>query len=234
VTYVEAHGTATPMGDPIEVAALTAAFQQAALHPGTKRTAFCALGSVKSNFGHLDTAAGIAGLIKTVLALENREIPPSLHFHRPNPQIDFATGPFRVNTRLVPWLGDAPTRGREFFDRWHEYARRGAAEDRPSGEASGVGGWCPSPRGLRPRWISFANFDHLKSHPGLPLADGATLWPLAKCSESAPGAALSSQGFRRSSPPRASSAPGGNGLGTREPPWHFPGRGCNTRTWRRV
>jgi amino acid adenylation domain-containing protein len=98
VTCVEAHGTGTPMGDPIEVAALTEAFSAR-----TERRGFCALGSVKTNIGHLDTAAGIAGLIKTVLALEHREIPPSLHFENPNPQIDFAGAPFFVNTSLRPW-----------------------------------------------------------------------------------------------------------------------------------
>jgi acyl transferase domain-containing protein/acyl carrier protein len=107
VGYVEAHGTATPIGDPIEVAGLTRAFRAA----GAKRRGFCALGSVKSNFGHLDAAAGIAGLIKTVLALEHKEIPPSLHFERPNPQIDFAGSPFFVNGQLRPWAAeDGPRR----------------------------------------------------------------------------------------------------------------------------
>jgi acyl transferase domain-containing protein len=98
ITYVEAHGTATPIGDPIEVAALTWAFRLA-----TERRGFCALGSVKSNLGHLDAAAGMAGLVKTILALKRREIPPSLHYTAPNPQIDFAASPFYVNTRLAPW-----------------------------------------------------------------------------------------------------------------------------------
>jgi acyl transferase domain-containing protein len=98
IGYVEAHGTATPLGDPIEVAALTQAFRL-----GTSRDGFCALGSVKSNIGHLDTAAGVAGLIKTVQALKHRQIPPSLHFRSPNPQIDFAHTPFYVNTALRDW-----------------------------------------------------------------------------------------------------------------------------------
>jgi amino acid adenylation domain-containing protein/non-ribosomal peptide synthase protein (TIGR01720 family) len=98
VTYVEAHGTATPLGDPMEIQALTEVFAARAPRPGS-----CALGSVKTNVGHLDTAAGIAGLIKTVLALEHREIPPSLHFERPNPEIDLAGGPFYVNASLAPW-----------------------------------------------------------------------------------------------------------------------------------
>src|SRR6185295_9178756 len=85
VTYVETHGTGTAMGDPIEVAALTEVFA-----PRSPRPGFCALGSVKTNVGHLDTAAGIAGLIKTVQALRHRELPPSLHYQAPNPQIDFS------------------------------------------------------------------------------------------------------------------------------------------------
>ncbi|HSG38838.1 MAG TPA: acyltransferase domain-containing protein, partial [Thermoanaerobaculia bacterium] len=99
VGYVETHGTATPVGDPIEIAGLTRAFRAA----GDDRRGLCAIGSVKSNIGHTDSAAGIAGLIKTVLALEHREIPPSLHFERPNPRIDFAATPFFVNDRLRPW-----------------------------------------------------------------------------------------------------------------------------------
>jgi acyl transferase domain-containing protein/acyl carrier protein len=98
ITYVEAHGTGTELGDPIEVAALTKAFGAAA-----ERRGFCALGSVKTNIGHLDAAAGVAGLIKTVLALERRALPPSLHFSAPNPQVDFANGPFRVNATLTEW-----------------------------------------------------------------------------------------------------------------------------------
>ncbi len=106
VSYVEAHGTGTELGDPIEVAALTRAFRA-----GTDRTQFCAIGSVKTNIGHLDAAAGIAGLIKTVLALENATIPASLHFERPNPQIDFASSPFFVNAATRPWPdGDTPRR----------------------------------------------------------------------------------------------------------------------------
>ena len=101
ISYVEAHGTGTELGDPIEVGALTLAFRGS-----TERKQFCALGSLKTNIGHLDTAAGVAGLIKASLALENREMPPSLHFEAPNPRIDFAGSPFFVNTALRAW--DAP------------------------------------------------------------------------------------------------------------------------------
>jgi acyl transferase domain-containing protein len=98
VGYVEAHGTATPLGDPIEVEALTQAFRFT-----TAAKQFCALGSVKTNFGHLDAAAGIAGLIKTVLALKHGQIPPSLHYEQPNPEINFAASPFYVNATLKEW-----------------------------------------------------------------------------------------------------------------------------------
>jgi amino acid adenylation domain-containing protein len=106
ITFVEGHGSGTPLGDPIEVAALTRAFRG-----GTEDRQFCALGSVKSNIGHTDTAAGLAGLIKTALALEHRQIPPTLHFERPNPRIDFAGSPFYVNNRLIDWPeGPTPRR----------------------------------------------------------------------------------------------------------------------------
>jgi amino acid adenylation domain-containing protein len=98
ITYVETHGTGTPLGDPIEIEALTQAFRAK-----TDQKGFCAVGSVKTNVGHLDAAAGVTGLIKTVLALRHRKIPPSLHFETPNPKIDFTNTPFYVNTRLSEW-----------------------------------------------------------------------------------------------------------------------------------
>jgi amino acid adenylation domain-containing protein len=98
IGYIEAHGTGTGLGDPIEVQALTQVFA-----PHTPDRGVCALGSVKTNIGHLDAAAGIAGLIKAVLALRHRQLPPSLHFEVPNPHIDFDAGPFYVNTTLRPW-----------------------------------------------------------------------------------------------------------------------------------
>ncbi|MFD5751110.1 beta-ketoacyl synthase N-terminal-like domain-containing protein [Streptomyces sp. NPDC127033] len=107
ISYVETHGTATPLGDPIEMAALTEAFRQD-VAPDDR--GFCAVGSVKSNIGHADAAAGAAGLIKTVLAVEHGLIPPSLHFRAPNPQIDFGSGPFRVATRLETWRPRGPAR----------------------------------------------------------------------------------------------------------------------------
>ncbi|MBJ6765276.1 amino acid adenylation domain-containing protein [Myxococcaceae bacterium JPH2] len=97
ISYVEAHGTGTAIGDPIEVAALTRAFA------GEAGSRACGLGSVKSNMGHLDSAAGIAGLIKVVLSLQHRTLPRSLHFESPNPNIDFQSGPFYVVAQNQPW-----------------------------------------------------------------------------------------------------------------------------------
>jgi acyl transferase domain-containing protein/acyl carrier protein len=99
ISYVETHGTATKLGDTTEIEALKQAFR-------TEKKKFCYIGSVKSNIGHLDTAAGMAGLIKTVLALTHRQIPPSLHFETSNPRIDFENSPFIVNQTLTPWRSD--------------------------------------------------------------------------------------------------------------------------------
>ncbi len=100
ISYVECHGTATPLGDPIEIAGLTKAFASA-------ERQFCAIGSVKGNIGHLDAAAGIAGLMKTVLSLHHRRLPASLHYRQANPQIDFAATPFYVAAEPVDWRCDA-------------------------------------------------------------------------------------------------------------------------------
>ncbi len=102
IGYVEAHGTGTPLGDPIEIEALNEAFRGA--------VGRCALGSVKTNIGHTDTAAGIAGLMKTVLAMRSRELPPSLHFERANPDIRFADGPFEVVRERRLWEAQGPRR----------------------------------------------------------------------------------------------------------------------------
>ena len=103
ITFVEAHGTATPLGDPVEVAALTRAFRQS-----TERNGFCALGSTKANIGHLDAAAGVSGLIKTVLAMKHKTIPPVANFRQPNPRIDFASTPFYVSGEAAPWQPEGP------------------------------------------------------------------------------------------------------------------------------
>lgn len=106
ISYIEAHGTGTLVGDPIEVTALTRAFRAK-----TDRRGFCAIGSVKTNIGHLASAAGVAGLIKTLLALDREELPASINFERPNPQIDFASSPFFVQDKLASWpRSEAPRR----------------------------------------------------------------------------------------------------------------------------
>lgn len=105
ITYIEAHGSATPLGDPIEIEALTRAFRL-----GTDRRGFCAVGSVKSNLGHCDAAAGIAGFLKTVLALEKKRLPPSLHLESPNPAIAWEESPFRVAAKLSEWTSEGPRR----------------------------------------------------------------------------------------------------------------------------
>ena len=103
ISYIECHGTGTYLGDPIEVAALTQAFD-------SDQRGFCRIGSVKTNIGHLDTAAGVASLIKVASALHHRELPPSLGYEAPNPAIDFVGSPFLVNDRLTPWQAEAPLR----------------------------------------------------------------------------------------------------------------------------
>ncbi len=106
IQYIEAHATGTPIGDPIEIAALTEAFRHK-----TDNKQFCALGTLKSNIGHLDAAAGIAGLIKAVLVLNNKKIPPAANFQQPNPMIHFEETPFYVPTTLQDWdTGDKPRR----------------------------------------------------------------------------------------------------------------------------
>jgi amino acid adenylation domain-containing protein len=99
ITYIETHGTGTPLGDPVEVEALIKAFK-------TDKREYCAIGSVKTNIGHLDSAAGVASFIKTVLALKHRLIPPSLNFEIPNPKIDFKNSPFYVNTEAKEWKNE--------------------------------------------------------------------------------------------------------------------------------
>ena len=105
IGFVEAHGSGTPLGDPIEVRALTEAYRAS-----TPRKGYCYLGSVKSNIGHLDNAAGAASLIKTILAVEHAQIPPTLHFERPNPRLVLETSPFVVNSRLAEWPGNSALR----------------------------------------------------------------------------------------------------------------------------
>lgn len=105
ISYIEAHGTGTTLGDPIELAALSQAFRAS-----TNEKGYCAIGSVKTNVGHLDAAAGITGFIKTILALDRQVLPPSLNFDAPNPEIDFDNSPFYVNTELTEWKSNGKPR----------------------------------------------------------------------------------------------------------------------------
>jgi acyl transferase domain-containing protein len=174
ISYVEAHGTGTSIGDPIEVEALTRAFG------ADGRRQFCALGSVKTNVGHLATAAGITGLIKTVLSLENGQIPPSLHYERPNPEIDFAASPFYVNSELRPWpRNGAPRRAGVSafgFGGTNAHVVLEEAPQLPPATPSARSHQllllsAKSPRALAAASLRLA--DHLRSHPGLDLADVA-------------------------------------------------------------
>ncbi len=101
ISYIETHGTGTPIGDPIEISALTKVFRT-----GTEKRGYCAIGSVKTNIGHMDAAAGVAGLIKTALCLEKKKIPPLLHFQKPNPALKLMESPFYINTELIDWETD--------------------------------------------------------------------------------------------------------------------------------
>jgi glutamate-1-semialdehyde aminotransferase/malonyl CoA-acyl carrier protein transacylase/acyl carrier protein len=105
ISYIEAHGTGTPLGDPIEVAALTKVFRGA-----TNRTSFCAIGTAKGNVGHLDSAAGVTGVIKTTLSMQHRTLPGLAHFERPNPNLDLNESPFRFTAQTAPWTAAGPLR----------------------------------------------------------------------------------------------------------------------------
>ena len=173
IGFVEAHGSGTDLGDTIEIAALTQAWRA-----HTQRTGFCAVGAVKASIGHLDAAAGIAGLIKTVLAVEAGEIPPTVHFTAPNPKIDFARSPFFVSDRLRGWetadgqprraavssFGIGGTNAHVIL----EQAPR-MMESGPSRPWQVLPVSARSPRALDDATDRLAG--HLSAHPDLPLAD---------------------------------------------------------------
>ena len=180
LSYVETHGTGTPTGDPIEVSALTRVFTEE-----TREKRFCALGSVKTNIGHLAAAAGAAGLIKTVLALYHQQLPASLLFERPNPQLDLDQGPFFVNHALCDWPDDRLPRraGVSAFGFGGTNAHVVLEEAPPEASAPAP---CPGPQVLVLSARSESALDtlterlaaHLKQHPRLALADVA--WTLQK------------------------------------------------------
>ncbi|MFZ1469961.1 MAG: SDR family NAD(P)-dependent oxidoreductase [Paracoccaceae bacterium] len=171
VSYVECHGTGTYLGDPIEVAALTAAFRETTDAVGT-----CRIGSVKTNIGHLDTAAGVASLIKVALSLYHRQLPPSLGYEAPNPAIDFDTSPFRVNDRLTDWQAPILRAGVNSLGVGGTNAHV-VLEEAPLRAASTSSDWPFQPIVISAR--SKAALDaqaarlaaHLRTHPEQPLAD---------------------------------------------------------------
>src|SRR5205085_3681651 len=174
ISYIEAHGTGTALGDPIEVAALTKCFRATTAQKG-----FCALGSVKTNLGHLDAAAGVAGVIKTVLALQHKLLPPSLHFATPNPRIDFANSPFYVNAKLAAWpAGPTPRRaGVSSFGIGGTNAHAVLEEAPAALSADTSRPWqllvlsAKTPTALAAATQNLA--EHLKTHTDLKLADAA-------------------------------------------------------------
>jgi acyl transferase domain-containing protein/glutamate-1-semialdehyde aminotransferase len=174
VTYVETHGTATPIGDVIELAGLRKAFRQ-----GSTRTQHCAIGSVKTNIGHVEHAAGVAGLIKTILALHHRQIPPSLHYKRPNPKLELAASPFFVNDSLREWSAtDSPRRaGVSSFGvgGTNAHVVLEEAPRRPSSGPSGMWHVLPlsAKTGAALDGASRALADFLRRHLEVPLADVA-------------------------------------------------------------
>ncbi|MGI2902870.1 SDR family NAD(P)-dependent oxidoreductase [Tolypothrix sp. VBCCA 56010] len=174
ITYVETHGTGTPLGDPIEIKALTKAFRTS-----TQKRGFCAIASVKTNIGHLDAAAGIAGLIKTILALKHKQIPASLHCEQPNPQIDFTNSPFYVSTALSEWKTNGiPRRAGITSLGFGGTNAHVIVEEAPFIEASSPGRTykllmlsAKTSSALETATLNLAN--HLKQHPDLNLADAA-------------------------------------------------------------
>lgn len=175
IDYVECHGTGTYLGDPIEVAALTQAFRET-----TPENAFCRIGSVKTNIGHLDTAAGVASLIKVALALKHQEIPPSLGYEQPNPSIDFESSPFLVNHTHGAWVSHkGPRRAGVNSLGVGGTNAHAVLEEAPSATPSEPSDW---PFQLlvvsgRSRAAVDANAkalaSHLRAHPEQPLADVA-------------------------------------------------------------
>ncbi|MDD1059816.1 acyltransferase domain-containing protein [Streptomyces cocklensis] len=176
VGYVETHGTGTPLGDPIEIAALTRAFRS-----GTDDQGFCAIGSVKSNVGHLDAAAGVTGLIKAALALKHEAIPPTLHCDRPNPGLELDTSPFYVNTELRAWprkdeprragvssFGIGGTNVHVVLEEAPAQSPVGSAEDPAAGPAALL---LPLSAKSAPALAEAAArlADHLEADPGTPL-----------------------------------------------------------------
>lgn len=175
ISYVEAHGTATPLGDPIEMAGLTNAFRA-----GTDRKGYCAITSVKSNVGHLDAAAGITSLIKAALALHHKTLPPTIHFDTPNPNLDLENSPFYILDELREWETDGRPRiaGVSSFGVGGTNAHA-ILEEAPTGESrdTGTPGLQLLPVSARSEQAigqaASGLADHISGSPGLNLDDVA-------------------------------------------------------------
>ncbi|HEY1239519.1 MAG TPA: type I polyketide synthase, partial [Bryobacteraceae bacterium] len=174
ISYIEAHGTGTSLGDPIEIAGLTKAFRTA-----TDKKGYCAIGAVKSNIGHTDTAAGVAGVIKTAQALRHKLIPPSLHFSEPNPKIDFANSPFYVSRSLSDWPSNGGRRraavssfgigGTNAHAVMEEAPPRTASSDARASQLIVLSAKTGAALGAATKNL----LEHLKEHPELDFADAA-------------------------------------------------------------
>ncbi|WP_371227801.1 type I polyketide synthase [Roseovarius sp. 2305UL8-3] len=178
VDYVECHGTGTYLGDPIEVSAMTEAYRKT-----TDQTGFCRIGSVKTNIGHLDTAAGVASLVKATLGMHHGQMPPSLNYEAPNPAIDFETSPFRVNDSLRDWDGrGTPRRAGVNSLGVGGTNAHAVIEEAPARPASEESDWpfhvmCISGRSKSALEVNTkALAQHLRANPDQPLADIA--WTL--------------------------------------------------------
>lgn len=189
ITYVETHGTGTALGDPVEMQSLKSAFN-------TSKKGFCAIGAVKTNVGHLDSAAGVTGLIKTIMAIKNKKIPPTLHFNRPNTNLDIIDSPFYINTQLSEWstngsplragvssFGVGGTNAHIILEEWPLNRDVSAPVDQPVSEQGTKKVVLPPPREhlilLSAKTPSALDkmkerlVNHFKKNPGISLADAA-------------------------------------------------------------
>ena len=235
IGFVEAHGTGTALGDPIEIEALQRVFRTA-----TDKKQFCGVGSLKSNLGHLNTISGLAGTIKAALCVKTGEIPPNLHFEKPNPKIDFANSPFYVPTKLTKWStrGTAPCLHQRVRYRRHQYrghyrgaAKAGLRPDRKKHACAIVS--AKTATALDAACTRLAQ--HLSEHPEENIADVCHTLATGRGSMRTP-AQLSAPTRRRLCKLLETGDPSisiGGSRGTLQKPitFMFPGQGSSTSTW---
>src|SRR5581483_8124665 len=182
IAYIEANGSSTMLGDAIELAAMSRAFAAK-----TRKKQFCGIGSLKSNVGHLDRASGVAGLIKTALALSHRQLPPHIHYEQPNPEIDLGNSPFYINTNLTPWPRLQTPRRAAI----NSFGLGGTnvhlvLEEAPEREAGSPSrDWQVLPLSAKSAWsLQQASSNlaaHLRAHPEQSLADVAYTLQVGRC-----------------------------------------------------